>query len=293
MREGLRQLEARIVEAASRIDSLTNQLLIDLRQFDEQKGWRASGSISCVHWLTTRLGWDRVTASERMRVARRLATLPRTDAAYLAGELSYSKVRALVRVATPESEETFLVHARACTAAELERICRRSRGGRTTRSYPRTRRRVRRRSLDDGRVQIEAVFDAADAEVVWEALRIATDSAESPTTDAVVALARAYLASRHAETQSPSASTIPASTQVAPATDHKRTAAAPSKPKQRASRVDVSPTRLPARHAPSRSRTRRVASAKASARSPGRSPPARANASTSGRARRVATRDGP
>src|SRR5262245_13803088 len=103
MRVELRQLEARIIETASQIDSLTGQLLLDLRRVDEEKGWRARGAISCLHWLTSQLGWDRGTASERIRVARRLASLPQTDAAYLAGELSYSKVRALVRVATPES----------------------------------------------------------------------------------------------------------------------------------------------------------------------------------------------
>jgi hypothetical protein len=264
MREGLRQLGVRIIEVARTIDSLTSELLADLRRFDDEKGWRASGEISCVHWLMTHLGWDRVTARERMRVARRLAHLPETEAAYRAGELSYSKVRALVRVGTPATEVMLLERARRGTAAQLERICGRSRDRRATRngSDPPRRLRVRRRSLDDGTVRIDAVFSAADAAVVWEALRVAADSAESPTTDLVVALARKFLASHRAETR------------------RKRTSRA-------ATRVGIaSPrARLPARHAAPGSTKGQTVAANGTARSSTRSP-SEGKAAATRRARR-------
>jgi hypothetical protein len=292
MREGLRQLEARIVETASRIDSLTYQLLADLRRFDQEKGWRASGSISCVHWLTTQLGWDRVTASERVRVARRLAALPLTDAAFRAGELSYSKVRALARAATSESEASLLVHARGCTAAALEQLCRRSRIRRAPRRGPDPggRRRVRRRSASDGTVQIEARFESADAEVVWEALRVVTDSAESPFADQVVALAREFLASRRAAMGTSSPSKTAAATPAPPEPEHTSKApAAPRKPNGR----PPTPTRLPARHATPRPGSRSARPAKVSVPSPRRPSPRAERASTTAEVRRGAIRDGP
>jgi hypothetical protein len=55
-------------------------------------------------------------------VARALETLPRL--ALARGELSYAKVRALTRVATPETEERLLAVGRAGTADHVERIVR-------------------------------------------------------------------------------------------------------------------------------------------------------------------------
>jgi hypothetical protein len=62
-------------------------------------------------------------ARERVRVARALEILPRMARALAIGELSYAKVRALTRVATPETEERLLAVARAGTAAHVEAHC--------------------------------------------------------------------------------------------------------------------------------------------------------------------------
>src|SRR6267378_1042910 len=63
-------------------------------------------------------------ARERVRVARALGTLPLLAQALARGELSYAKVRALTRVATPETEARLLGVGRAGTAAHVERIVR-------------------------------------------------------------------------------------------------------------------------------------------------------------------------
>jgi hypothetical protein len=65
-----------------------------------------------------------MTAREKVRVARALAGLPETSAAMAKGELSFSQVRALTRVADAESEEDLLEHARSMSAAALERLVR-------------------------------------------------------------------------------------------------------------------------------------------------------------------------
>ena len=67
---------------------------------------------------------DRGAARERVRVARALGSLPLLAEALARGELSYAKVRALTRVATPETEERLLAVGKAGTACHVERIVR-------------------------------------------------------------------------------------------------------------------------------------------------------------------------
>jgi 5-methylcytosine-specific restriction endonuclease McrA len=57
-------------------------------------------------------------------VARALGALPRLAHALAGGELSYAKVRALTRVATPETEARLLAVGRAGTAEHVERLVR-------------------------------------------------------------------------------------------------------------------------------------------------------------------------
>ena len=57
-------------------------------------------------------------------MARALGTLPLLAQALARGELSYAKVRALTRVATPETEARLLGVGRAGTASHVERIVR-------------------------------------------------------------------------------------------------------------------------------------------------------------------------
>jgi hypothetical protein len=61
-------------------------------------------------------------AREHVRVARSLRDLPLIRAAFERGELSYSKVRSLTRVANAEAEEFLLNQATYATASQLERM---------------------------------------------------------------------------------------------------------------------------------------------------------------------------
>src|SRR5262249_61059666 len=79
---------------------------------------------SCAHWLAWRVGLELGAAREHVRVARALGGLPRLRDALACGELSYSKVRALTRVATPDTEERLLAVGRAGTAEHVEVIVR-------------------------------------------------------------------------------------------------------------------------------------------------------------------------
>ena len=119
----LDRLGDEIAELAAHLDAATARLLDLIREFDARGGWN-TGFLSCAAWLTWRVGLDPGAARERVRVARALGTLPRLAQALARGELSYAKVRALTRVATPETEERLLAVGRAGTAAHVERIVR-------------------------------------------------------------------------------------------------------------------------------------------------------------------------
>ncbi len=75
--------------------------------------------MSCAQWLNWRLGWSPHTARERLRVAHVLEDLPRLSAALERGEVSYSKIRAITRVATPDSDAEWLNIALHSTASQL------------------------------------------------------------------------------------------------------------------------------------------------------------------------------
>ncbi len=60
------------------------------------------------------------TARERVRVARALPELPKILAAFRIGKVSYSKVRAMTRVATRRNEDVLLNVAFHGTAAHVE-----------------------------------------------------------------------------------------------------------------------------------------------------------------------------
>lgn len=112
-----------IAELAARIQAATYELLVMIRQFDEREGW-GEGFSSCAHWLNWRTGLALGAAREKVRVARALAELPKLSAAMRRGRISYSKVRAVTRVATAENEERLLDFALAGTAAHVERLVR-------------------------------------------------------------------------------------------------------------------------------------------------------------------------
>ncbi len=119
----LDRLGDEIAELSAHLDAATARLLDLIREFDAREGWN-TGFRSCAAWLSWRVGLDLGAARERVRVARALGTLPRLAQALARGELSYAKVRALTRVATPETEEQLLAVGRAGTADHVERIVR-------------------------------------------------------------------------------------------------------------------------------------------------------------------------
>jgi hypothetical protein len=120
----LEELARRITSGAVRLAAATAAWLVLVAEFDRRGGWGAVGIRSCAHWLAWQCGLSPGAAREHVRVARALTVLPATSASFAAGRLSYAKVRALTRVAEPDTEPALLELAHELTASQLERVVR-------------------------------------------------------------------------------------------------------------------------------------------------------------------------
>ncbi len=122
-------LDQTILNLCTRINAATYELLLMIREFDERGGCLKWGLESTAAWLAWRCDLSMATAREKVRVAQALKHLPSISAAFSSGELSYSKVRSLTRVAQVESEEDLLAFALRNTASHVADYCRELRMG--------------------------------------------------------------------------------------------------------------------------------------------------------------------
>jgi len=181
-RAELERLGDRIAELSARIQAATYDLLVLIREFDAQSGW--SGWTSCAHWLSWRTGLAPGAAREHVRVARALAHLPKLSAAMQRGAVSYSKVRAVTRVATPETEQALLDAALSGTAAHMEQIVRGWRRVDRAAEQTEDQRRQDRRSLrtwvdEDGMVVVQGRLTPEAGAALRRALEAACDQSQA------------------------------------------------------------------------------------------------------------------
>ena len=115
------ELVARVLEDVAEQSAHHAMWLSALAEVDRRELWGGDGARSLAHWLELKAGMDGRTAREHVRVMRRLRELPKVREVYASGRLSYSKVRALCRAATPASEELLVGLALELTASALER----------------------------------------------------------------------------------------------------------------------------------------------------------------------------
>ena len=118
------ELDQNILNLCARINIATYELLVLVREFDERVGWVRWGLKNCAEWLAWRCDFSMTTAREKVRVAHALKTLPRLSHAFASGELTYSKVRSLTRVANRENEAALLEFALLHTATNVAERCR-------------------------------------------------------------------------------------------------------------------------------------------------------------------------
>lgn len=120
----IQYLEDQITELAAHINAAHFRFLELIREYDECNGWQGGGLISLAHWLNWKCGIGLGAAREKVRVAHALKSLPLITQAFREGRVSFSKVRAMTRVATPKNEEYLMMIARHGTAVHVERVVR-------------------------------------------------------------------------------------------------------------------------------------------------------------------------
>ncbi len=174
------QLGERIAELAARINAAEARMMTLIADFDRRGGWK-DGFGSCAEWLAWRTGIKIGSARERVRTARALENLPQTADALRDGSISYTKVRALTRVATPEREAELLEFARAGSAAKLEQMVRMWR--KLSRDEELTAEQARRRSRTlsvfvdgDGMYVVKGRLEPEAGAVLMRAVEAASDA---------------------------------------------------------------------------------------------------------------------
>ena len=170
-------LEAEIATLYSKLSAETCRWLLLVAELDRREAYLKWGCHTCAHWLSWHCGVAMRAAQDQVRVARRLGELPRVTEAFSKGELSYSKVRALTRVADSDSEMRLLELALDSTAAQLERIVSAYRRA-TTAPEPGGLRDRRFASVgwdDDGCLELRARLTPEEGAIVMKALDQARD----------------------------------------------------------------------------------------------------------------------
>ena len=116
------RLEAEICELAGQIAAASARLVVMIAEYDNRRGWAEWGCQSAAHWLSWRCGIGMHAAREKLRVGHALSGLPLITAAFARGELSYSQVRAVTRIAGDHNDAALVEIARSSTANQLERL---------------------------------------------------------------------------------------------------------------------------------------------------------------------------
>ncbi len=176
----------RVAVMYAEITSATREFLRALAESDRHRDWEDEGFGSCAEWLAWQIGVTRNTANEKVRAARALEDLPLIAEPLIAeamsrGELSFSKIRAITRVATPDSEKELLEFARAGSAANLERLVRGWKELSRSDEARRERARHRRRCFsvfpdEDGMYAVRGLLDPEVGAALMRAVEAASDA---------------------------------------------------------------------------------------------------------------------
>jgi hypothetical protein len=172
----LERLEAQICELAGHLTAATCRFLVLLGDFDARRGWASWEMNSCAAWLSWKCQMTAGTAREHVRVARALQDLPVLRAEFAAGRLSYAKVRALTRIATPATEQGLAEIAGPMTGNQLERFARAHRQvSHADDAAARVRRRLAWRLEDDGSLAGK-ITDADNPDVYQVIVHVGADA---------------------------------------------------------------------------------------------------------------------
>ena len=214
----IEDLDLEIRRLARQMNVESYRMLVLVRDFDDRFGFARWGLRNCAEWLAWSCGLSLSAAREKVRTAQALRNLPAISAAFADGRLSYSKVRALTRVAAQQDEDQLLAYGLDATVSQVEERCRQMRNA-VPESVHAARRAWERRSLTlfhdrtRGVMRITVELPEAEGELVARAIENAVaagdaafgvefasdpersaDAWRAQQADALVAISKAYLA---------------------------------------------------------------------------------------------------
>jgi hypothetical protein len=220
------ELDAAICRLASRIHAVNYELLVLVREFDDRMGFAKWGYSTCAEWLSWRFQISLSAAREKVRTAQALRDLPEISLAFGEGRLSYTKARALTRVAAEHGEDALLRYALDASAPDVEDRCRQIRNVHPDSVHDARRawearalsawRNVARGTLclrvelplDVGELVMKAIERALEREEIPDGVAERSPSGfQSQQADALVAIVKTYLEGGGAESDSGSSST--------------------------------------------------------------------------------------
>jgi Domain of unknown function (DUF222)/HNH endonuclease len=180
------ELEAQITELAGQLNAANYRWLTLIAEFDRRLAWHDGSLHSCAHWLNFKVGLNMGAAREKVRVAHALAGVPKIAAAMARGELSYSKVRALTRVATAATEDSLLMIALHGTAYHVETVVRYFRRAQEAAELSREAQQQSGRTVDywyddDGSLVLKARLPALAGSLLVKALEAAKTKVPATT----------------------------------------------------------------------------------------------------------------
>ncbi len=180
-RSDAEQLGAEITELCSYIYAAESRLLTLIHKFDEKEYWAQLGLCSCAHWLNFKCGIGMGAAREKVRVAHALAELPKINEEFARGALSYSKVRAMTRIADEKNEDYLLMIAEHGTAHHVEKLVSKYRTAKRLQDPEIAKEQYNNREVThyydhDGCLVIKARLPAEQGALIVKALEMAIDA---------------------------------------------------------------------------------------------------------------------
>ena len=122
-RQEIEELDAAIGKMNHTINAANYELMVLIREFDERAGWLKWGFKDALNWLKWRCDLSTNAARDKLRIGHALKELPLLSEHFAAGKLSYTKVRALTRVATALNEADLIDMAMRMSARHVEEHC--------------------------------------------------------------------------------------------------------------------------------------------------------------------------
>jgi hypothetical protein len=202
------KLGAEITELCSYIYAAESRFLALIREFDEKGYWAQQGLFSCAHWLNLKCGIGMNAAREKLRVAHALAGLPKISERFDKGQLSFSKVRAITRIADASNEDYLLMIADHGTAHHVEKLVSKYRTAKRLQDVDIVRAQYNNREVthyydDAGCLVIKARLPAEQGALIVKALEMAMDAQFHDKHDAAVEVSSGQTPDLESEDEAP------------------------------------------------------------------------------------------